>query len=85
VINVSWRGAKEYVAWLSKKTGKSYRPLTEAEWEYAARAGTTTPFSTGRTITTVQANLNGDFTYGGSTKGQFRQRTVEVGSLQANP
>jgi formylglycine-generating enzyme required for sulfatase activity len=84
VIAVSWDDAKSYVAWLSKKTGKTYRLLSEAEWEYAARAGTTTPFSTGRTITTDQANFNGDHTYNGSRKGQNRQKTVSVGSFPAN-
>ena len=84
VINVSWNDAKAYAAWLSKKTGKTYRLLSEAEWEYAARAGTTTPFSTGRTITTDQANFNGNFTYNGSRKGQYRQKTVSVGSFPAN-
>lgn len=67
-----------------RKTGKTYRLLTEAEWEYAARAGTTTPFSTGRTITTDQANFNGNSTYGGSAEGQYRQKTVEVGSFKPN-
>jgi formylglycine-generating enzyme required for sulfatase activity len=81
VLNVSWDDAKEYIAWLSKKTGRTYRLLTEAEWEYAARAGTTTPFSTGRTITTDQANFDGNSTYGGSAKGVYRQKTIEVGSL----
>jgi formylglycine-generating enzyme required for sulfatase activity len=80
-INVSWDDAKEYVGWLSKKTGRSYRLLTEAEWEYGARAGTTTPFSTGRTITTYQANFHGDYTYGGSAKGVNRGKTIDVGSL----
>jgi formylglycine-generating enzyme required for sulfatase activity len=81
VINVSWHDAKEYVSWLLTKTRKTYRLLSEAEWEYAARAGTTTEFSTGRTITTEQANFNGDYTYGGSAKGVNRQKTIEVGSL----
>jgi formylglycine-generating enzyme required for sulfatase activity len=85
VIRVSWDDVtKEYLPWLNRKTGKTYRLLTEAEWEYAARAGTTTPFSTGRTITTDQANFDGDYTYGGSPKGQYRRRTVEVGTFQAN-
>jgi formylglycine-generating enzyme required for sulfatase activity len=56
VVNVSWQDAKQYTAWLSQKTGKTYRLLTEAEWEYAARAGTRTAYSWGETITPQQAN-----------------------------
>ena len=81
VIDVSWNNAKEYVSWLANKTGRPYRLLSEAEWEYAARAGTTTAFSTGRTITTDQANFDGDYTYAGSAKGVYRAKTIEVGSL----
>src|SRR5262245_12030957 len=84
-INVSWdHVTKEFLPWLSRKSGKSYRLLTEAEWEYAARAGTTTPFSTGGTITTDQANFDGYLTYGGSAKGEYRKKTVEVGSFKPN-
>jgi len=85
VINVSWDDAKAYVAWLSKVTGKSYRLLTEAEWEYAARAGTTTPFWWGSSISTSQANYNGNYTYGNGKKGEWRRRTVPVDSFAANP
>ncbi len=56
VDNVNWNDAQAYVAWLSKKTGKTYRPLSEAEREYVARAGTTTPFWWGSSITPEQAN-----------------------------
>jgi formylglycine-generating enzyme required for sulfatase activity len=52
------------VPWLSRNTRKTYRLLTEAEWEYSARAGSTAPFSTGQTITAEQANFNGESTYG---------------------
>jgi formylglycine-generating enzyme required for sulfatase activity len=58
-MNVSWQDAQQYAAWLSKVTGKSYRLLTEAEWEYAARAGTTTPYYWGDVIGTANANCNG--------------------------
>ena len=85
VINVSWRDTQAYVAWLSRATGKRYRLPSEAEWEYAARAGTTTPFSFGATITTDQANYNGNYTYGTGRKGEYRGRTVPVGSLPVNP
>lgn len=87
VINVSWEDAEEYVAWLNSKVGAEvYRLPSEAEWEYAARGGTTTPFWTGGTITTDQANYYGDFTYGNGRKGVFREKTVPVGSLNApNP
>jgi formylglycine-generating enzyme required for sulfatase activity len=84
VINVSWDDAKEYVAWMAKRTGRQYRLLAEAEWECAARAGTTASFSTGRTITQDQANFDGRYSYGGSAKGQYRQKTVEVGSFKPN-
>ena len=84
VINVSWSDAKAYVAWLGKITGKSYRLLTEAEWEYAARAGTTTPYSTGPIITTQQANFSGKETWRDDEAKGNRGQDVEVGSLPAN-
>ncbi len=57
-MKVAWVEAKQYVQWLSRKTGKDYRLLSEAEWEYVARAGTTAPFSTGATINPKQANYD---------------------------
>ncbi len=59
VINVNWDDALQYAAWLSKMTGKTYRLLSEAEWEYAARAGTTTAFFWGDEVGTANANCNG--------------------------
>ncbi len=84
VMNVSWEDAKAYVEWLSGKTGKRYRLLSESEWEYVARAGTTGPFHFGSTISTAQANYNGDYSYGSGSKGVDRGKTVPVGSFQAN-
>ena len=77
VINVNWDDAKAYAAWLSRKTGKTYRLLSEAEREYAARAGTTTPFWWGSSITPIKANYDGsaDPYKGGGSKGEYRQRT----------
>jgi formylglycine-generating enzyme required for sulfatase activity len=59
VINVTWDDARQYVAWFSKMTGRSYRLLTEAEWEYAARAGTTTAYPWGKEIGSGNADCNG--------------------------
>jgi formylglycine-generating enzyme required for sulfatase activity len=85
VSDVSWDAiTKEFLPWLSRKTGKTYRLLTEEEWEYAARAGSAMPFSTGMTISPEQANFDGRETFRGSAKGQYRQRPIEVGSFQAN-
>jgi formylglycine-generating enzyme required for sulfatase activity len=85
VINVSWDDAKAYVAWLSRKSGKYYRLLSEAEREYITRAATTTPFWWGSSISTGQANYNGNYTYGSGAKGELRQKTVPVDSFQPNP
>ena len=84
VINVNWEDARSYVDWLSKETGEEYRLLSESEWEYVARGGTRTPFYTGETISTGQANYDGRFTYGSGPKGLYRGRTVAVGSFDAN-
>ncbi len=87
VINVSWEDAVAYAQWLSKQTGRAYRLPSEAEWEYAARAGTQTPFWTGRCIRTDQANYDGhyDFKGCGAKTGVYWGKTVAVGSLPANP
>jgi formylglycine-generating enzyme required for sulfatase activity len=87
VINVDWDDAKAYAAWLSRKTGKSYRLLTDAEREYVTRAGTTTAFWWGSSVTPKQANYDGsaDPYKGGGSKGEYRQRTVPVDSFESNP
>ncbi len=86
-INVHWDEAQEYVDWLSRTTGQHYRLLTESEWEYAARAGTTTPFHTGETITPQQANFDGRRDYPANDwieDGLYRGQTVPVGSFAPN-
>jgi formylglycine-generating enzyme required for sulfatase activity len=78
VINVSWEDVKQYVAWFSKMTRKPYRLLSEAEWEYAARAGTTTAYSWGDEIGKGNAHCNGCGSEGD------RWQTVAVGSFAPN-
>ena len=85
VININWHEAKAYVAWLSRKTGKPYRLLSEAEREYVTRAGTATPFWWGASIATSQANYDGNFVYGGGPKGELRRKTMLVDSFKPNP
>jgi formylglycine-generating enzyme required for sulfatase activity len=84
VIKVSWNDTQAYCAWLSHQTGRSYRLPSEAEWEYACRAGTTAPFHFGARITTEQANFNGNDTYNGSSKGEYREKSTPVGSFPPN-
>jgi formylglycine-generating enzyme required for sulfatase activity len=85
VVNVSWDDAMEYVTWLSRTTGKTYRLLTEAEWEYAARAGSTSPFPLGEAISADQANFQTSFDADGSNReGKYREQPVAVGSFAPN-
>ena len=84
VERVKWTEAVEFCERLSKLTGKDYRLPSESEWEYACRAGTTTPFYFGETITSELANFNGEYTYGKSSKGEYRKETTPVGQFPPN-
>ncbi|MEP0921232.1 formylglycine-generating enzyme family protein [Leptolyngbya sp. ST-U4] len=78
VERMSWYEAVEFCDRLSAYTGREYRLPTEAEWEYACRAGTTTPFYFGKTITTELANYDGNYTYNDGPKGEYREETTPV-------
>lgn len=84
VVGVTWFDAQQYVAWLSEATGKRYRLPSEAEWEFACRAGTKTAFHTGDTIATTHANFDGTFTYNGGPRGEFRHGTTPAGMFPPN-
>ncbi|MDQ2098429.1 MAG: bifunctional serine/threonine-protein kinase/formylglycine-generating enzyme family protein [Tychonema bourrellyi B0820] len=84
VEQVSWDEAVEFCRKLTQKTGKTYRLPSEAEWEYACRAGTTTPFYFGETITPDLVNYDGNYPYGAAPKGLYRQQTTDVGSFPPN-
>lgn len=85
VVGVSWNDAQAYVAWLGEMTGQKYRLPSEAEWEYACRAGTKTAFSFGDTINTELANYDGNHSYDGSPPGEYRRGTTPVGQFPPNP
>lgn len=89
VEQVSWDQAVEFCRLLSARpeeiaAGRIYRLPAEAEWQYACRAGTTTPFSCGDALGSQQANINGAFPYGGAERGPFLGRTCQVGSYEPN-
>ncbi|MEH2349237.1 MAG: bifunctional serine/threonine-protein kinase/formylglycine-generating enzyme family protein [Nostoc sp.] len=84
VENVSWDDAVEFCKKLSQETGKTYRLPSEAEWEYACRARTKTPFYFGETITTDLVNYKGNYPYGSAPKGEYRQQTTDVGKFPPN-
>jgi formylglycine-generating enzyme required for sulfatase activity len=84
VEKVDWDAAVEFCQRLSKHTNRVYRLPSEAEWEYACRAGTTTAFHFGETLTSDLANYNATYAYGSGPKGQYRKQTTNIGSFPAN-
>jgi formylglycine-generating enzyme required for sulfatase activity len=84
VIDVSFNDAKNFLKWLNGKTGQNYRLLSEAEWEYVARAGQDAPFSNGYDLSAQDANFNGTAPYGSGAKGPYLRKTQPVGQYAAN-
>jgi formylglycine-generating enzyme required for sulfatase activity len=84
VDSVGWHEAIEFCRRLSQYSGRKYRLPSEAEWEYAARAGRTETFAFGETITPLSANFNGEFPTGSFTLDGFRNQTIRVGQFSAN-
>ena len=84
VENVSWEDCREFIEKLNQKTNCGARLPTEAEWEYACRAGTSTPYSWGNSLNGDNANCDGNWPYGTARKGSFKHGTVGVGSYSPN-
>lgn len=85
VENISWHDAHEFIRRLGKISGEKFRLPTESEWEWACRAGTATPFSTGETLTADLANFDGRYPYAGTPPSEYRARSTRVGSFPPNP
>ncbi len=85
VERVSWNDCQNFIEKLNRIVpGDGFRLPTEAEWEYAARAGTTTPFHYGNSLSSNQANFRGNYPYGGASKGPDRGKTLPVGTFSPN-
>ena len=84
VETLSWKDAVEFCSRLSQRTGRTYTLPSEAQWEYACRAGTSTPFAFGETLTAELANYRATETYGNGAKGEWRKQTTPVGMFPAN-
>ena len=84
VEKVSWDDAVEFCQRLSQNTGKNYKLPSEAQWEYACRAGTMTPFYFGQSITPNLVNYDGNYSYAAAQKGEYRQQTTDVGTFPPN-
>ena len=85
VVNVNWLRIDQFIERLSELSDETFRLPTEAEWEYACRAGTTGPFSTGVNLTTAEANYDGRYPYDDFPAGDYRGRPLPVGTLPSNP
>ncbi len=84
VVNVSWEDSQAYCEWLSIATGHIYRLLSEAEWEFCCRSGSTTRYAFGDVITTEQANFNGSVHLMPGSTNTYRKRTTPVGQFPPN-
>jgi formylglycine-generating enzyme required for sulfatase activity len=84
VVGVSWHESREFCKKLAQQAGREVRLPTEAEWEYACRAGTNTPFAFGETISPELVNYDGNYPYGDAPKGEYRKKTVDVNAFYPN-
>ena len=86
VVCVTWNDAEAFCGWLSLQENRKYRLPTEAEWEYACRGGLATTFGHGESLSSLDANFNGNVPWGpAAVPGPYRARTAPVGSFRPNP